>query len=1566
MPPPDIDDFRTGRSELAAGDRVLTEAIQKLGDLGRLEREAVRTGASAETIDGLRADIEENRQAAETLAGERRRARADLGALAGQVFFDPDRMIGGLAADHPVVLLPVRIETRFESGSELKIRVYPDQIHLASHDQAITASEADAAMAFWTDRAAEVPDAAGAAWTAMAARFGPERAKYLADRFEPANLAALAPGVAPAFPAVDVVTATARPRPVARLLPSRWLVAITGADGLPLHRGWFDNPVMPDLPVSPLGDLMELPAADGGDAGPAAAPGEDLPGLSPDDPARWLTDYDKAVAAGMATTVRLPAGKSFDAGIDRLVVVGIDLSRTPEEAASLFCDHLRDHGYTDGFGLIAPGTASNNTAAQPSGHGGRARQRAERTVPRGDAAATGSDLAGLFGALGLSEPPAGFAGFPDTGLGYGTTVAALHTALWGASFGFYFSQFISPLASEPAIGAIRELLRDNLRPAGPLPALRIGSQPYGLLPLLPPHPAGMQPGLPDGGFDSAFPEMLGRMRTFVEFASVRGSNNEAAPVRPLDDIPNLVRQPPGTTSSEVIARILKLGPLATRLTVRPALERAPLQNAKDPQADARENHAKIVRLVLANLGFSPISLSLQGTSPPIFDLLLQSAPRYRIGLPWVGADLDAADTMPTVVDTVSARLDAAMSAPRSLLAIGKDDAASLLEGLLQLSAAYEYWTAGERYVRSLAVADASALRVPAMVGLVQASPALPAGAQTAVESPRQLLELKGAVTGGRSLLAHVNATLRLANPPKAMRDARAFRDALAALRDRPAREVDHALRGLLDAGSHRLDSWVTAAASRRLAALRTARPAGSYLGGYGIVHDLALETTPDSEGYVHLPSTDHAITASILRAGHMANRDDDPGAFAVRLTSSRAQNALAISEAMARGQPPSALLGYRFERGLIDDKRLAEYILPFREVAPHSMDAGRPDPTFPAEGIPAHDVVDGLALARMWLKDPAVPLARLEKVLGRLLSGTDRTALEGHLARLADILDAFGDLWVTEAVHQLVRGNTARSAAAMAVVDRQEKPAEAQVALTPRAGRAFVQRVLWIAEPDAARGWPQDFAGRTGAAANAIAASMLGAPARFSVEVQAANPDGTARTDTAPVAIELGDLGLSPLSLVMMSAPGTASGTGTDDRTSRLEQRLAAAAYRTGALPDGPVTLMEAPPAGAPAGVLGLGKLLGLLDAVRRALAGRRGLVLRDFALPDGVHEAAEDLSAMAAAVRTAAEEALQQLDTGIGAGDGAGGPADRGALLEGLEQARAMGLSLPMWFLAGADAAGEEMLAAGRAIRGRLTAALAARPEEDDDPVERDRRLIRLVLGDDFPTIAEVELPAELAAAWEASIADREALGGGAGPRTIRRWRRQMAMVRPPMRALAEALDAAALTGHTEAGAIAGLAQFPQLPGTRWVGLPFETVDGTMRRPDVSLSAVVFGEFDPSRRFAGILVDEWTEVVPERQTATSVAFQYDAPNARPPQAILLAVTPPQTPAWSADTLVSIVNESLDLARLRLLTPGQIPGAGAVLPTAFVPTNLSDEVPSWHFFERFTATAGDHLILGRS
>src|SRR6266508_150026 len=52
--------------------------------------------------------------------------------LAAELVADP---ISGLEGDHPIALLPVRIETRFEHLSEprqLLVRIYPDDVHVDS------------------------------------------------------------------------------------------------------------------------------------------------------------------------------------------------------------------------------------------------------------------------------------------------------------------------------------------------------------------------------------------------------------------------------------------------------------------------------------------------------------------------------------------------------------------------------------------------------------------------------------------------------------------------------------------------------------------------------------------------------------------------------------------------------------------------------------------------------------------------------------------------------------------------------------------------------------------------------------------------------------------------------------------------------------------------------------------------------------------------------------------------------------------------------------------------------------------------------------------------------------------------------------------------------------------------------------------------------------------------------------------------------------------------------------------------------------------------------------------
>jgi hypothetical protein len=71
----------------------------------------------------------------------------------------------------------------------------------------------------------------------------------------------------------------------------------------------------------------------------------------------------------------------------------------------------------------------------------------------------------------------------------------------------------------------------------------------------------------------------------------------------------------------------------------------------------------------------------------------------------------------------------------------------------------------------------------------------------------------------------------------------------------------------------------------------------------------------------------------------------------------------------------------------------------------------------------------------------------------------------------------------------------------------------------------------------------------------------------------------------------------------------------------------------------------------------------------------------------------------------------------------------------------------------------------------------------------------------------------------------------------------------------------------------------------------------------------------------AGLLIDEWSEVIPNRFETTGIAAHYDQPNTEPPQCVLVAVSPTIKGRWEWNDLVDTLIDTLDRARRRAVEP---------------------------------------------
>jgi hypothetical protein len=93
----------------------------------------------------------------------------------------------------------------------------------------------------------------------------------------------------------------------------------------------------------------------------------------------------------------------------------------------------------------------------------------------------------------------------------------------------------------------------------------------------------------------------------------------------------------------------------------------------------------------------------------------------------------------------------------------------------------------------------------------------------------------------------------------------------------------------------------------------------------------------------------------------------------------------------------------------------------------------------------------------------------------------------------------------------------------------------------------------------------------------------------------------------------------------------------------------------------------------------------------------------------------------------------------------------------------------------------------------------------------------------------------------------------------------------------------------------------------------------------------------NPAQQVAVGLLDSWGETIPAPNQSTSAAFGFNAPAARAPQAILLAVPPVVSDPLTTETLVGIVADTRQLARARTATPDDLGQLATALPLMMLP-----------------------------
>lgn len=1485
----------------------------------------------------------------------------------------------------PVLAFPVRLETRFV-GQELLVRIYPDQLVVETHEHELTHSEVLAGRSF-RERCAAVGDNQTTrrdAWRQLAGDFGALRASWIVrqlpmyDQYTTeSDLARLAD---------DAWTVA----PTVRLLPDRFLVTVYKTKDLPPAYVKTGRRIPPELP------LMKGP----GDTDN----GNDLWGAG----AKWVSDFSEAEGLGMAVSIPLdgllpPFSHVIVVGLRE----SLEPENTVGLVEEWIDGQHYTYGFEFlPYGTPTNNTSDAKSGHSKSVDGSEESYDTELLGTGGESLDRMTNGGRLKRALGLAEASEVFNSIRFASAASDSYAQEAQALLWSVTGDYFIETMLGEIVPTDARSRLTEHFSRFVRGQGPLSAIRVGNLPYGVLPVTRVGPTsssdatGWAPSLADssvlGGdaqawnaFDARFHSVLYKLfQQWLEIAL----QTEESPDRPAP-VPRIGES---HDPDQELLRILSMEPRATSYKLRPFVDErfigALLILLRYRFAPAGHESEWVRQWVETWLGKREPLIRFLGDLGASHSAV-EAAPLLRIFSwgegsqltgelvgNWIeyfrilceqgsGASPHASNTL--LYDMLRSRLQRASNTKSIHSAICNLVGAPVLEFF------------NRAYVPERI---AEALKNVSRFGRISTEMKA-----TRFELGRRLLNARRSLPNRRfTNIQQIQNVIRAA--PNELYGM------VAASSDPKPVDLDGLFRDTLDLCTHRLDAWLTSLATRRLEGMREKCPTGIHIGAYGWVEGLdragsgggaARGASAQTPGYIHAPSIGQAAAAAVMRNAFLTHdQSDHENSFRIDLTSTRIQLALRLLEGVREGQSLGALLGYHLERGL-HTASLDRYIDNFRNAYPlisgkEVQMTGHEEAAEPQEAVAPRSVVDGLAMAEAFRKGELNVRSYVDKQDANLAPDEQAEVVEKlqrEVDRLRDALDALGDLLLTESVYQSVQGNFDRAGAALEAAAGNARPPDMESIRTPTPGIGLRHRIcLFLPNVDTAS---QPSSDETRHSPRYEAEGRLAAWTATLLNISEVDfrVDGSNPVRLSDV---LEQFGLEPIDILYMSAiPPTGEET-------ELERWLRLYAREQLEVGPGALVKLNLDLENGVNQMLEVAK--NILALVTESSPLRPDALVRPEENPTPTFNqttfdeldrrviSAQDRLSLVVA-QLSAERILQP---GISNGPsqpppGSLGPSENAVSLSSSPTAQplfAVLLEAARYGIPGAvpDSSMDIDQRRGPVLseaQNRLSKcaslrdqALQASVSTLEARIELLQKAMKALFGASFVVLPvfNVSTPETLGNA----LIQNGRLGPIADDRILL-WLQQASETHKGARCLEDALMATHAWNQNSFDAMPKLkvAQLPFCEHRPWQALSDDEIrplagdpsgttgdckDPIHGRPRavLSLVAVMTGANEPDwNSVAGLLIDQWTETIPRDEVESGISFQYNAPSSQAPHTLLLAVPGnfEENGRWTTEKLRDIVKDTLDLAKVRLVDPDALRGAGGALPALFMPV---DSVrPGW-------------------